>query len=508
MKYISMYIASAALFGAASSFAVPDLDVIDRLEEPLAEHCTQQEINAISNVRRRFTFTFECGRRLFDTRFNILDGGGGNVGNGKRYSGVPRADLNGSDQWANHFPQRRSGPDGEACSDCHEEPLAGAGASGLDIVSDPLNSGNLSDFIQRNTTSMLGAGPLQLLAEEMTSELIAIRERARRTACNNNRVVRADLQTKGVEFGFVRVACNPRNDDTRRVAGVNDDLIIRPFGWKGNQMSLRSFNRGAGHNDIGVQAAELVGVGVDGDFDGVTNELFIGDMTGLAIYLAGQPRPVTRLELADLGLLQRFGQEPLRNGERASIRRGAADFRSVGCESCHRASMTIDNTIYSEPSQTVTHRDETFPSGLNPLSVGVNPNIPVSFDVTRDVIENRIRVGNQTVALGNLQRNSSGQGVLNLFGDLKRHEMGPELAEAIPDFGVGNSTWITKELWGVGSNGPYLHDGRASTLTEAIIAHGGEAAASQRSFLALSRSRQNDIITFLNNLILVREESN
>lgn len=420
---------------------------------------------------------------------------------------MPRADLNGPDQWANHFPQRRSGPDGEACSDCHAEPLTGSGASGLDIVSDPLNSGNLGDFIQRNTTSMLGSGSLQLLAEEMTRDLLAIREGARQFACATNKLKKVNLETKQVSFGSIIVACNPANDNTSLVEGVNDDLIIRPFGWKGNQMSLRSFNRGAGHNDIGVQAEELVGTGVDGDFDGVTNELFIGDMTGLAIYLASQPRPVTRIELASLGLLDQLGMEPLSGSEKLSILRGASTFRSIGCESCHRAVMTIDNTIYSEPSLAASHRDSVFPSGINPLAVGVDPANPVSFDVANDVIDNRFRVNGRIVALGNLKTNDRGQGLVNLYGDLKRHDMGAGLAETIEDFGVGPSTWLTKELWGVGSNGPYLHDGRASTLTEAIVAHGGEAAASQANFVALSKSKQTDIITFLNNLLLVRVDA-
>ena len=66
------------------------------------------------------------------------------------------------------------------------------------------------------------------------------------------------------------------------------------------------------------------------------------------------------------------------------------------------------------------------------------------------------------------------------------------------------SVWITKELWGVGSTGPYLHDGRATTLTEAILAHGGEGAHSRDEFEDLSTARQSDILAFLNILILFK----
>ncbi len=53
-----------------------------------------------------------------------------------------------------------------------------------------------------------------------------------------------------------------------------------------------------------MQAVEIVGHDRDGDFDGVVNEITIGDMTALAVYLAAQPRPTTLLELNSLGLLE------------------------------------------------------------------------------------------------------------------------------------------------------------------------------------------------------------
>jgi len=65
---------------------------------------------------------------------------------------------------------------------------------------------------------------------------------------------------------------------------------------------------------------------------------------------------------------------------------------------------------------------------------------------------------------------------------------------------------LTTELWGVGSTAPYLHDGRATTLTEAILAHGGEAREERSAFLALTTSRQADIIAMLENLVLFKAE--
>ena len=89
---------------------------------------------------------------------------------------------------------------------------------------------------------------------------------------------------------------------------------------------------------------------------------------------------------------------------------------------------------------------------------------------------------------------------------LELHDMGPGLAESIDEVGSGASVWMTKELWGVGSTAPYLHDGRATTLTEAILEHGGEAAPSRQAFEGLSATRQADLIAFLESLVLFKIE--
>ncbi len=54
------------------------------------------------------------------------------------------------------------------------------------------------------------------------------------------------------------------------------------------------------------------------------------------------------------------------------------------------------------------------------------------------------------------------------------------------------------------STTPYLHDGRATTITEAILEHGGEALATQNAFRNLTQSDQEDLIAFLNNLVLFK----
>jgi len=84
--------------------------------------------------------------------------------------------------------------------------------------------------------------------------------------------------------------------------------------------------------------------------------------------------------------------------------------------------------------------------------------------------------------------------------------MGPLLAESIDETGHGASVWLTKELWGVGNSAPYLHNGRALTLTEAILAHGGEAEASRERFEAADLLRQEALLSFLRSLVLHKDE--
>jgi CxxC motif-containing protein (DUF1111 family) len=56
----------------------------------------------------------------------------------------------------------------------------------------------------------------------------------------------------------------------------------------------------------------------------------------------------------------------------------------------------------------------------------------------------------------------------------------------------------------VGSTAPYLHDGRATTITEAILFHGGEAAASRENFHRLTEAQKLDLLAFLDNLVLFK----
>ncbi len=123
--------------------------------------------------------------------------------------------------------------------------------------------------------------------------------------------------------------------------------------------------------------------------------------------------------------------------------------------------------------------------------------------------------------------------VSGLYSDLLLHEMGPQLADAptqtgsstarsgianmpgVPPGGFPltaadylgafsgtelSSKWRTPPLWCVADTAPYLHDGRAATLHEAIAAHGGEATQVAGRFRRLSPRRKQSLVAFLNAL--------
>ena len=93
------------------------------------------------------------------------------------------------------------------------------------------------------------------------------------------------------------------------------------------------------------------------------------------------------------------------------------------------------------------------------------------------------------------------------FSDLLLHDMGAGLADNRPEFSATGTEWRTSPLWGIGladtvlgRSATYLHDGRARTLEEAILWHGGEAELSRERFRTANKPSRDDLITFLRSL--------
>ncbi len=105
--------------------------------------------------------------------------------------------------------------------------------------------------------------------------------------------------------------------------------------------------------------------------------------------------------------------------------------------------------------------------------------------------------------------------VSGLYSDLLLHDLGSDLQASgygafVPDAVAAqpadqswhsDSQWRTPPLWGVASSTPYMHDGRAATLREAILLHGGQAEASADQFRQLAPAEQQDLLDFLGSLV-------
>jgi CxxC motif-containing protein (DUF1111 family) len=87
--------------------------------------------------------------------------------------------------------------------------------------------------------------------------------------------------------------------------------------------------------------------------------------------------------------------------------------------------------------------------------------------------------------------------IARLFSDLLLHDMGPELADGIVEGDATGSEFRTAPLWGLGRTAPYLHDGRAATVEDAIAAHGGEAEGARSRFFALPDTDRAALLAFL-----------
>ena len=93
------------------------------------------------------------------------------------------------------------------------------------------------------------------------------------------------------------------------------------------------------------------------------------------------------------------------------------------------------------------------------------------------------------------------------YTDLLLHDLGPDMADNMGEGIATGSEWRTSPLWNIGHTAgvnetgeAYLHDGRAETLEEAILWHGGEAEASRDAFCNLSAAERAAIIAFLKSL--------
>ena len=223
------------------------------------------------------------------------------------------------------------------------------------------------------------------------------------------------------------------------------------FGLKANKASLAHTVAGAFTNDVGITNALVPNQPCTALQSQCLNSPNGNDDNGLDAQ--GKTKPLVELPDDLLKLVVDFNRNiaPVarRNVNSKKVKQGRTLFYQVGCHQCHQPSY-------------ITADSEEFP-----------------------------HLANQTIWP---------------YTDLLLHDLGPELADNRPDFLASGSEWRTPPLWGIGmskavnGSSALLHDGRARTVEEAILWHGGEAQSIKLAFTALASTQREALLKFVESL--------
>ncbi|SDQ65356.1 MULTISPECIES: di-heme oxidoredictase family protein [unclassified Pseudomonas] len=210
------------------------------------------------------------------------------------------------------------------------------------------------------------------------------------------------------------------------------------FGLKANQPDLRQQIAGAMHGDLGI-TSPLYPQQNCTPLQAACRQAASG----------GEPE-LDAVQLGDLHFyLAHLAPPPRRDRSKPEVQRGEQLFSQAGCAQCHRPR----------------------------LSTGQHPLYPLL---------------------------SARQ--IEPYSDLLLHDMGPDLADGRDDYLATGREWRTPPLWGLGllerinPGAGYLHDGRARTLEEAVLWHGGEAQVARERFKALVADDRRALRAFLRSL--------
>lgn len=501
--------------------AMGALDANDQMNQlTLAEWARQP--GGLTDEQKEFLF--DMGDEMTEFQYTISDGVGSLLGVGDMPMPISRF---------NRAPNggRFTGPNARACGDCHDAPQGNAAGDNVNNVLQDPEPTVTGPFNLRNTRNINGDAWLELAAIEMTLEL-----QDQLAACKadamRGQTQTLELETKGVGFGSI--ACSPMEGEVRvdysQVQGVSVDLVVRPQGWKGNVPSFRAFGEDAAFGEMGMMSdrfayvvqgtplpnEDLGSIDVpDVDGDRVQHEMSVGDTTAIQFYFAAQSRPTT---------LQQLGAETpslltraLTEEEDERILQGARVFVNIGCSGCHKGSLVVSDPVFRIPDERVAaFRDAELAATEN----GYTIDSQIRLDLSADEVVEEPRI----------QPNARGLFEVPALTDLKRHFMGDHLcdgpkastpvdssfksltvpADSIdPNLSVKIDTceFLTADLWGIGQTAPYMHDGRAGTLREAIQEHCstgtrvGQGNASCASFNAASAADKTAVVAFLMNQV-------
>jgi CxxC motif-containing protein (DUF1111 family) len=255
-----------------------------------------------------------------------------------------------------------------------------------------------------------------------------------------------------------RVRSTPDADGVKGTANFVFDpetgaVRLGRFGWKASKVSLRHQAASAALLDMSVTTPVfpnrdcLAGRCTPGKTDkGLTED----ELTLMTRYLRLLAVPAQRSQTS--GFPKGVSPLPYLNVDPAKVAAGAQVFQAARCTACH----------------------------VSDLKTGT---------------------GTEFAEL----RNQS----IKPYTDLLLHDMGPDLADNLVEGQAPGGMWRTSALWGIGytervagaaGKVGYLHDGRARSLIEAILWHGGESTTSRQRFEQLSASDRDALLAFLQSL--------
>lgn len=412
------------------------------------------------------------GELLFSARFTVDDGLGrpGATGDSKPTIRIDKK-----------YPTllRTAGPDANSCAGCHNQPRVGGSGDfvtnvfvGAQFSDPPTMSVSVDATNERNTNSMFGAGLVELVAREITADLLKLKDDVIESAQRSSAPVSVRLMSKGIDYGEL-TALPDGSLNYDKVEGIDLDLVVKPFGSKGVAVSLREFTNFALNHHHGIQPTERFGwtrTGIrDFDSDGVEDEFNTGQVTALTLFQAALRPPTRRRAIAD----------PI---DKSLQHRGEVVFSEIGCSQCHRPTLPLKTNLFSEP---------------NPYNRWGS----LQRSDGQGVVEIEIDIGSTNL----VKKLSDGTFEVSIFTDFKRHRIcdrdTPHFCneKRRQDF-VPQDQFLTTKLWDAGSSAPYGHRGDLSTITEAILNHGAEARPQRDRFVALAVEDKRAMIAYLRSL--------
>src|SRR5262245_59142060 len=496
------FLAAAVIWSASSLAQLPDRTRNPNtanagIAKSLAQQIGAGAGNAMTPNSSRFIIARDPfravrrGRQLFQRKFTRDQGHGPITGDGDGKHDIETDIIIGAGL-------------ADSCAACHGRPKGSAGSGG-DVVTRPDS---------RDAPHLFGLGLKEMLADEITAELRAIRAQAVSDAKRFGVFVTRSLRTssgKGsISFGSITARPNG-TVDTSQVDGVNPDLRVRPFFLHGDTISMREFLVGAFNAEMGLEAVDQElraaaagarfttpsGMVLDGDLDTLESPPTNGvsddpDNDGVVNEI-----PTSLVDIMEFYLLHYFkaglgegSPEPIPPGSgyptsNFLVDDGLAKFRQIGCTSCHIQNLTINRD--RRVADVETRWDPVRGNPINNLFASATAFFTAINDGS----------GHPT-----LKRPNFGSFVVrNIFTDFKRHDLGPNFHEINYD-GTIRREFLTTPLWGAGSTGPYGHDGRSMTLKDVILRHGGEALQARNNFANSSLATQLNIMFFLNTLVI------